>query len=693
VTTELEIFHQELFDDEHIFEEPESRSAEDAFFDLFCDYIVESGELVTADRVRFDARRGMRIDGYGGSPVEADGSLSLIIADYNHSGAVKTLTRTEMDAHFQRLTTFFMRASDDAFRDSLAGNEEALGLVDSIQSTWLSVSKIRMILITNKILSTRVDGRDADAIGDIPVTYSVWDLSRLQRYATSGNEREDIKIDLVSEFGTSLPALPAHLPGAGYEAYLVTIPGNYLATIYDRWQARLLEQNVRVFLQSRTIVNRGIRNTLENNPEMFFAYNNGITATAEKIETIESSGGLQITSMTNFQIVNGGQTTASIHAAGIRRKKDLSKVFVPMKLSVIQRDVANEVVPNISRFANTQNRVTSADFFSNHPYHVRMEGFSRRLYAPAADGSFKDSTWFYERARGQYRDARAHLTNAQKIQFDLENPKRQSFSKTDLAKFVNVWLMKPDIVSRGAQINFNEFAKYIDAAWTRSDRGFNEMHYRDCIAKAIIFRQVEKMVSAQEWYEGGYRANIVAYTIAKLALDVSERGDEIDFNAVWRRQDLPPDLRESLTVGAKVVNDILSDPPPSERNISEWAKKKSAWDVIQELEVDWPNSLQKCLVSKVQQNDMRRDAKKDQKVLNDIEAQFAVIEAGGPFWKGLMTWGIDNKLLGPTDERALTVAAALPDKLPDEKQSIRIIAVLKRLQEQGCPIKNPPSIT
>ena len=184
------------------------------------------------------------------------------------------------------------------------------------------------------------------------MTYSVWDLGRLYRYASSGFEREEIVVDLEREFGGALPVLPAHLNDAGYESYLVVVPGSQLASIYDRWGARLLEQNVRVFLQARGSVNKGIRNTIENDPEMFFAYNNGITATAEGLETRKDGDGLVVTSLRNLQIVNGGQTTASIFAASRKKDVDLSQVFVQMKLSIVEPERAMDVVPKISEYPN-----------------------------------------------------------------------------------------------------------------------------------------------------------------------------------------------------------------------------------------------------------------------------------------------------------------------------------------------------
>ena len=281
------------------------------------------------------------------------------------------------------------------------------------------------------------------------------------------------------------------------------------------------------------------------------------------------------------------------------------------------------------------------------------------------------------------------MTPAGRAKFDLEYPKRQLFAKTDLAKFVNVWNYKPDIVSRGAQKNFAEFAGVIGREWTKDRNAFNQLYYRDTVAKAIIFRQVEKLVSAQSWYEGGYRANIVAYTIAKLAWDVTERGNEVNFDAVWRAQDLTAQLRESLTFGAKEVHDVLVNPPTGVRNISEWAKQSACWDRVKQMEILWPDSLAETLIGAQEQKDKVRAAKKDQKITNGIEAQMAVVNAGSEFWEKLKAWGADKKVLSPIDMGVLGVAAAVPAHIPSELQSQRAIEALKKLQDHGCPLTLP----
>ena len=678
-------YHEELFQEVHGLADADGRFAEDAFFEVFTGALTDSGEIEAADRVYYTSPRGIRVDGYGGDPVASDGVLSLIISDFSQSQEIATLTATDMNATFRRLSNFLERTLDEAFRNSLEESAPVFGLADLIAARWPSVSRVRLFLISNRVLSSRIDGREAGELQGIPITYSVWDLGRIHRYATSGQERENFLVSL-DEFGGPLALLPAHMEVADYESYLAVIPGNQLARIYDRWGARLLEQNVRVFLQARGKVNQGIRNTLTNNPEMFFAYNNGIAATAESVETVQSPDGLLLTGMRNFQIVNGGQTTASIHAALRNKEMDLTRVFVQMKLSIVEPTRAMEIIPKISEFANSQNRVSAADFFSNHPFHVRVEGFSRRLFAPSIDGSFRQSKWFYERARGQYQDARGGLTEAERRRFDLEYPKKQVFTKTDLAKFLNVWREKPHVVSGGAQKNFADFAASIGREWNSNSDGFNEMFYREAVAKAIVFRSVEKLVTEQPWYQGGYRANVVAYAIAKLAYDISQRGESINFDRIWRAQGVSAGLQEALVVAAKAARDVIVDSPESMRNVTEWAKQQACWNRVMRLDVEWPQTLGRELLSTTDRMEAKRSAIKDQRMLNGIEAQTIVVQAGSMFWDEVNAWGMAKGVLSPDETEILGVAASVPAKIPSERQSLRAIEILRRLHEEGCQL-------
>ena len=322
-------------------------------------------------------------------------------------------------------------------------------------------------------------------------------------------------------------------------------------------------------------------------------------------------------------------------------------------------------------------------FFSNHPFHIRIEEFSRRIHAPSPDGAFRQSKWFYERARGQYADARSRLTTAQRRKFDLVYPRRQLFTKTDLAKFVNVWERRPHEVSLGAQKKFAAFAGRIGPAWRKASDDFNEAWYRGAIAKAITFRATERIVSSQAWYQGGYRANIVAYTIAKIAHDVTEGSRAVDFQVIWLRQSPGEAMEEAFAVAAERVHEIETDPPEGISNVTEWAKKQACWARVSRLAIELPKLFVDELISTQEQRDSARKARSEQRELNGIEAQIAVVTAGGPFWADALAWGRTRDLLTPTETGILEVAASVPRRTPTDKQSSKAIQVLSRLQSRG----------
>ncbi len=679
----LEEFARNFLQDVLAESDADGQFIEDVFFQKACELLMEAGELDAADRVPYRApARGIRVDGYGGDPIEAARTLNLIVLDFRPSLQTGRLTGTEMDAAFRRLSNYLVQALNQQWRDALEETSPAFGLADLIAQRWPSIAKIRFLLISNRELSERVDGRPAADIAERKVTYSVWDIRRLHAQATANDGRDDIEIDLAEDFGGALPILPAQQPEADHQSFLTIVPAEVLADIYDRWGARLLEQNVRVFLQARGKVNRGIRITLENEPSMFFAYNNGITATAEEINLTNDGGQLLLRGLRNFQIVNGGQTTASIHVARLRRL-DLSGTFVQMKLSVVSSEKATELVPRISEYANSQNRVSAADFFANHPFHVRVEGFSRRILAPSPDGAFRQSKWFYERARGQYADGRANLTASQRKKFDLENPRNQLITKTDLAKFLNVWEQRPHEVSLGAQKNFAAVARRIGQTWRKSCDDFNEAWYRTAVAKAIVFKSAERIVSAQPWYQGGYRANIVAYTIAKLAHDVANLNLSVDFEAIWKHQSPGSRLENAIIFAAARVHTVLVEPPPGISNVTEWAKQQACWERVRKLDFDWPEIFIAELISAEEQRKRTRTERRKQQQLNGMQATMAVVEAGSQFWIDALEWGKAKSLLETPEAKILEVAARARSQMPTDKQSSKAIEILGKLNIEG----------
>ncbi|MCY4301196.1 MAG: AIPR family protein [Aestuariivita sp.] len=686
--SEINEFILTLSEDVRLLSESNGLSMEEAFFWRISDTITGSGEvdLLEYFHHRGSSQSGIRVDGWGGDPKQ---SRQLTLFVVNHADAIDapTLTGTELENLFKRPLRFLEAALDEGWRNRLEETSPGFELSEMIAAKWPAIRKISLLLITDRKLSSRVDGHEMTEFQGRSVSYSVWDINRLAQIETSALGREEIIVDL-NQHGGALAVLPAHMPDSPYNAYLAAIPGTVLASIYERWQARLLEQNVRVFLQARGNVNKGIRKTIDEEPTMFFAYNNGITATAEAVEIEHSNGVSTMTTIKNLQIVNGGQTSASIHAAS-QLGKDLSKTFVQMKLSIVDSHSAEKIVPDISRYANSQNRIAAADFFSNHPFHIRMEEISRRIFAPAKAGQFTQSRWFYERARGQFADRRSKLTSAQRRKFDLEHPRSQLFTKIDLAKAEMTWRLHPEIVSLGAQKNFAHFAHQIGKEWAKKETAFSEEWFRNAVTKLLIFRKTERIVSdaAGSWYTGGLRANTVCYAIAKLVHDLREDRRSIDLQSIWSSQEIPESLVDALDQCAEVMHMHLLTPMIGGSNPTEWAKKKACADAALKFEIDLRSDLSDILVG-IEEICMRdAEGKRDQKMINGIQAQVRVVEIGSVGWKALRVWIRDTSMrITPVESGIIEAAIRIRHKPLSEAQAVRAIAVFNRATEGGFTI-------
>ncbi len=659
------------------------------FMQSVADDLVETGVVDGFELCHFRAQRGMRVDGYW---FDDEGMLSLFVADFDSRNELASLTRTDIDVAFRRLSNFFTASADGKLAQQLEVTSPEYGLAQQIEDRKGIIRKLNLILFSERALSERISELPDAALDDVAASYQVWDITRLQRLRSSSSQKEAIDLDLEQMFGQFLPCIPANLgEGASYDSYLLVIPAEILASLYEKYGSRLLEQNVRTFLQARGTVNKGIRATILNEPEMFFAYNNGITATAQEVETTQTDNGSAISRIVDLQIVNGGQTTASLFHTRRRDKADLSKVFVQMKLSVVDVKQSETVVPKISEYANTQNRVSAADFFSNHPFHVRMEEFSRRIWAPAAEGAMRETKWFYERARGQYADAQSSLTPGETRRFLAEYPKQHKFTKTDLAKFENVWDDEPKWVNLGAQKNFAKYAERIGREWERSANAFNEFYFKRAVARGIVFRATERIVSTQSWYSGGYRANIVAYSLALLGEVASLRNEHIDFMTIWNDQGISSALEAAIGITAAVVNSDITTPPPGVSNVTEWCKRDSCWVRIRnhagDVDGRLPRKFLDSLVLHEDENGAKRTGKNIQTIDNGIEAQRKALEIGATGWKRIYeVLRESGEELTPKEVGVLKVAMQIPAKVPTDKQSVVLMTVLEKARLEGVVV-------
>jgi len=654
----------------------------ESFMQAVSDELIETGFVEGFEHCHFRAARGMRADGYW---FNDEGGLDIFVADFDCRRELETLTRTEVEAAFKRAVNFFEASLQETLEPDVTTPE--FGLVRQIADRRTMLRQVNFYLTSERVLSDRLQSFPDKQLSGVRASFHIWDMARFHRQRSSRGHKEPLDIDFLDLFGHGIDCLPANLGSESYQSYLIVIPATILAALYDRFGARLLEQNVRTFLQARAQVNKGIRATILKEPHMFFAYNNGITATAQQVETRTADGKLQIVRTTDLQIVNGGQTTASLFHTQRRDKASLADIFVQMKLSVIDSEQSELVVPRISEYANTQNRVNAADFFSNHPFHVRLAEFSRRIWAPALAGAQRETKWFYERARGQYLDAQSKLTAGEQKRFKAEFPKTQMFTKTDLAKFENVFDDEPKWVNLGSQKNFARYALRIGKEWEKSSDAFNELYFRRVVARGILFRATERLVSAQSWYNGGYRANIVAYTLAMLGEITKRRKVAVDYQRIWISQAIDGGLSDALETIAREVHEDITRPPQGISNVSEWCKKDGCWDRLSPHSDRIAGLLAKSfwstLTSSEENRHEEKTARQVQKIDNGVDAQKKVFEIPVSCWSLILKEGLSRQILTPKEMDILRIAERIPAKVPSARQSAVLVDILKKAKQEG----------
>lgn len=358
-----------------------------------------------------------------------------------------------------------------------------------------------------------------------------------------------------------------------------------------------------------------------------------------------------------------------------------------MKLTEVDSnsDRAGELIRNISRSSNSQNKVSDADFFSTHPFHVRMEQISRRLFAPSVAGAQYETKWFYERARGQYLQAQMRLKKSEKDKFAIQHPKKQLITKTDLAKVTNTWNGLPQLVSKGSQTNFIKFAEIIDEEWGISDIKYNEKYFKESVALMILFKHTETLVTHQPWYGQGYRANIVTYSIALLRKLIKDQfpGCDLDLLLIWNRQEVPDIVTSSLTVITKAVFSIITDPARETINVTQWCKRDACWSKVKSSGIILNKNIEKALIAKEESKSAEKDAKSDQKVASELIAQEKVISAGISFWKQVNDFSMKKKLLSPESIQAMRYALQMPNKIVSAYQSQTLLKLLDRAESEG----------
>jgi hypothetical protein len=670
-----------------------------AFVNEIADRLEEDpvfGEFTQIEYQGIGSRnRTLRVHGFTALD-DSDGSIGLVIGKWEDISSPETLTTQVANQLSGYLENFVRESIENNLYERIAEANPAYELSLQLFNEKKKINRIRLHILTNLTLSSKFKEELHGEVAGIPLEKHIWDLERLSAIYQSNMEREAVEINFSEYASEGVQCIEA-ANSANLKSYLCVIKGDLLANLFDRFGSRLLEGNVRSFLGMKGGVNKGIRSTIQDSPDLFFAYNNGIAATASAIEINNSVGIPVITKLTDLQIVNGGQTTASILSARKKDKLSLDGVSVQMKLTIVERTNAQNLIPKIAEYANTQNKVAVADFFANHPFHQKMQSISRRLLTPARAGQRIQSKWFYERSRGQYQNERLYLSTSQKNAFDKEYPSDQMINKTELGKLDNTWNEKPHWVSLGAQKNFTKFANQFESKspdiseseyWDSISSKYGDSYFKNIVSVAILWDAMEKIVDSAKstWYQGGYRANIVTYTISKIFHEARSIRKEIDLESIWLKQELPLDLKRYLEKVAIVIQSIILEPPPGVKNVGEWCKKELCWKNVSNLKVVAIDEINSTLIDIDDFKKKGRDGVTEGAIDDSISIQSKVLElTNSGYFKELYYWSDLTTHFSPLDKALVLKASTLQGfmKIPLEKDWKKLLEIRSIAEEEG----------
>lgn len=657
---------------------------------LFTEYVLsilaEAGETENF-RVCFDekiSKRGVehKVNAY--ALYENYETLDLFITIYSAGNEIVSITKTEVEKAFDKLTKFFRNSVYKEYVNEIEESSEVFDLAHTLANSSEVVeflTRVNLFVITNGEVKT--DPKESNKVGGYPVFFRTIDINYL--YNLSEKSGVPIEIDF-RESGAIIPCIDTEADNPEYQSYLAIFPGDVLVNIYEQYGSRLLEQNVRSFLQFTGKINKGIRKTILEEPLMFMAFNNGIAATADNLEIIDlpNNKGKAIGSVKDFQIVNGGQTTASIYHTWKKDKANVSGIFVPVKLTIVKnKENFSEIVGRIAEYANTQNRVSASDLSSNRENHVLLEKLSRTIWASPKAGESHQTRWFYERSRGQFKNERLRfgLTPSRRKQFDKQNPRSQMFTKELLAKYINSYkeiasgkkiLIGPHMVVRGSQKNYSQFLNY---NFTNKP---DNIWFEDAIALAILFNSSEKIYGVKPNSIGDMRYITVPYAIAWVGRFSNYR---LDLGKIWKNQAISESLKKTLREVMIQVEDFIKKNAPGSL-YGEWAKKEECWNAIKDF--DFNIDLLQIKDDLEDQNSKRKKITKEETQQAEIEAiDESIRSIHSDTWKKIEAWGRETgKLSIHLGNIAFGIAGKIRNNKPfidsERQNGIEIIDIMTK---------------
>lgn len=654
-------------------------SIEQQFTETVLDYIQEEGAAVSPELfycVNKECNRPTDVDYYKINAFdysETAGILDLFITSYIEGEGLNELSKKKIEMAHNALMHFLTESVKDErmYRKYLEEDPEVAEVIETIRSEfkYKNISLIRFFVLSNGQLKIDYPSPSEVQIGDsvFDFEFNIWDISTIRNSEIAAQHDGAINIDFETEFANSIECL--EMGGSnGVKSYLAIMPAVILAKVYKQYKTRLLNQNVRNYLGGTIKVNKKMAETLRDDPSMFFAYNNGISSTATRVGIRQDEGGkMYITNVTNWQIVNGGQTTNTIFNM-YNRKIDLQNAFVTLKISEINFEdekKKSQVISYIARYANSQTQIKESDLAANIGYMLKLDEISKSDWTPM-NSIRKNTQWFFERMRGQYDNAKGEPRTKKARDFVNQHPKKQRFTKTDIAKWEMAWAIRPDIASKGGEQSFDFFHKtQLKVDGIEVDRNY----FHHLIAKAIIYQTISDI--CKQTGIRGYVNIICNYVLATLAW--KSRGN-LDLDYVWNHQEIHPSMRITIEQAADIVNKYILKLGQEGLNPTVKAKKEQFWKEVTLRMASLPE-LDKALLSV---NEEELTAENQAKIVRFEQMPRET-------WSQLVTWGKESKKLSLLERKKLDHVYALLGA--DKKLPFNIISdvmdIYRKSQDLG----------
>lgn len=672
--------YSDLLDDISLKNEVESFSSSQSLFHIYSDILQESGLVGEDDVIEINSMQSNTIISGFSRDLERK-KLNVFCTHYSFGSEPVKIYSKDLEKTFKHYIDLFLNYLKVNIRDFDTG-DPIIELAEELHKRRKNYTKLTIWYLTNDSYSSRSEEILVHKVEDLEIEFKVFDLNAYSKLIT-----DQLKSEIHIQ--TDIQALKV-IDTDSYTSYLFSLSGYELVQFYDDFGKTLLESNVRTFLSLKMKVNKGIHNTIVSDIDrpFFFAYNNGITATAN--EVVFTNG--TIKSIKDLQIVNGGQTISTLYNAWKNDNSSLDQIYIQVKLSVIHLEKQySDFVSRISRYANTQNKVNESDFFGSSYYHKKMKNLSTTTRV-AVPGSNATQKWFYERLRGEYQNDQMYKKESEKRAFLKEYPKTNVFDKIAISKAYLSVEQHPHLVSKGAQLCFAEFAKRVSDLYEDGSKEVNDYLFKKSVAQIILFRSVEKIVGQAEWYTKGYRAQTVTYTIAVFNKLITENKLLINWSKIWESQDISRNMENQLDSVAEKVHKILINPPEFETNIGTYCKKVACWNRVKEYNfyIDF-NRLTEDLETIGKEKDRKVEAKKNDKVYSGIEAQIEIMKLSE---KKIGNSDLPNELTayyngkyspGITDIQRGVLQNWSQGKIAyaTEKQALILIKLLQKAEKEG----------